>query len=32
MIKYAMSDYPVMPFYNSFGLPAPPFELKVSTD
>ena len=29
MLKYAMSDYPAMPFYNSFGLPTPPFVLPI---
>ena len=30
-LKYAMSDYPAMPFYNSFGLPTPPFELNINS-
>ena len=29
-LKYAQRDYPVMPFYNAFGLPTPPFEMVIS--
>jgi hypothetical protein len=26
---YGMADYPAMPFYNSFGLPTPPFNISI---
>ena len=30
-LAYAMSDYPAMPFYNSLGLPTPPFVIEVGS-
>lgn len=29
VLQYAMRDYPVMPFYNSAGLPTPPFTIPI---
>jgi sialate O-acetylesterase len=29
VLRYGWSDYPVMPLYNSFGLPAPPFVMPI---
>ena len=29
VLKYAQTDYPAMPLYNSFGLPTPPFVVPI---
>ena len=31
VLRYGWSDYPVMPLYNSFGLPSPPFVMPITS-